>query len=151
MDEKLYKAIDFIVLLLIENGVVSENKQSTNLYLKALRFLKSKEFIKPTNQRSQYQATSAIYDIHKVGIKEYLKEDDRIKSLGLEIKELTVKNLNLQNEASEYQREIRDKEEQIRDLTRDNLRLNNWDIRFRWLIAIGTFIIGFIAKHFIDK
>ena len=42
-------------------------------------------------------------------------------------------------------------EEQIRELTRDNLRLDNWDIRFRWLIAIVTFIIGFAIKYFIDK
>jgi hypothetical protein len=42
-------------------------------------------------------------------------------------------------------------EEQIRKLTRDNLRLGNWDIRFRWYIAVITFILGFIIKYFIDK
>lgn len=41
--------------------------------------------------------------------------------------------------------------DQIDQLTRDNLRLNNWDIRFRWLIAFITFLIGFVIKHFIDK
>ncbi|MGJ5642810.1 hypothetical protein [Formosa sp. S-31] len=42
-------------------------------------------------------------------------------------------------------------EKQIRGLTIDNLRLNNWDIRFRWVIAVITFIIGFITKYFIDR
>ena len=42
-------------------------------------------------------------------------------------------------------------EEQIRKLTRDNLRLGNWDIRFRWYIAAGSFIVGIIVKYFIDK
>ena len=41
-------------------------------------------------------------------------------------------------------------EEQIRKLTRDNLRLGNWDIRFRWLIASITFIIGFTIKYLMD-
>lgn len=31
-------------------------------------------------------------------------------------------------------------------LTFDNLRLGNWDIRFRWHIAFGGFLIGFITK-----
>ncbi|WP_417860872.1 hypothetical protein [Winogradskyella sediminis] len=64
---------------------------------------------------------------------------------------LEISNLELQKENFEYQKSIREKEEQIRNLTTDNLRLGNWDIRFRWLIAVITFIIGFIAKYFIDK
>nr|WP_314895597.1 hypothetical protein [uncultured Flavobacterium sp.] len=69
-----------------------------------------------------------------------------------QIKEnLEVENLKLQKEASEYQKSIRDKEYQIRNLTSDNLRLGNWDIRFRWYIAIGGFIGGFVTKYFIGK
>ena len=68
-----------------------------------------------------------------------------------EKEDLELQNLKLQNEASEYQKSIRTKETQIRNLTRDNLRLGNWDIRFRWLIAVITFLIGFAIKYVIDK
>ncbi len=60
-------------------------------------------------------------------------------------------NLELQNENLEYQKSLQKKEEQIQNLTRDNLRLENWDVRFRWYVAVVTFIIGFIIKHFIDN
>ncbi len=53
---------------------------------------------------------------------------------------LTAENLEYQNSKIEL-------EKQIQNLTRDNLRLNNWDIRFRWLIAIGTFIAGIITHY----
>ena len=152
MDEELYKQIDIIILTLINRGVVTENKESTSLHSEAIRFLKSKNFIKETRQRFQYEASSEIFDIKKVGgIEEYLKQNENNDSIELKIKDLTVRNLDLQNEAYEYQRKIRDKETQIRKLTSDNLRLNNWDIRFRWVIAFITFIIGFITKYYIDK
>src|SRR5690606_6002293 len=64
---------------------------------------------------------------------------------------LQKENLVLQNDNLKYQESIRDKDDQIRNLQRDNLRLSNWDIRFRWLIAIITFIIGFIINYFIGK
>ncbi|TVZ08131.1 hypothetical protein JM80_0615 [Cellulophaga sp. RHA_52] len=57
----------------------------------------------------------------------------------------------LQKEKLEYEVQIRDKNTEIRSLKRDNLRLKNWDIRFRWYIAIVTFVVGFIVKHFISK
>jgi len=65
--------------------------------------------------------------------------------------DLEISNLEIQKETLEYQKSIRDKEAQIRNLTTDNLRLGNWDIRFRWLIAFLTFVIGFIVKYFINK
>ncbi|MNQ78837.1 hypothetical protein D3C85_937590 [compost metagenome] len=64
---------------------------------------------------------------------------------------LELENLKLQKETAEYQKSIRNKEDQIRNLTRDNLRLGNWDIRFRWYIAVGGFIFGFITKYFMNK
>jgi hypothetical protein len=65
--------------------------------------------------------------------------------------QLEISNLELQKENLEYQKSIREKEQQIRKLTTDNLRLGNWDIRFRWSIAVITFLVGFIVKYFIDK
>jgi len=64
---------------------------------------------------------------------------------------LELDNLKLQKEAAEYYKLIRNREDEIRNLTMDNLRLGNWDIRFRWLIAVITFLIGFIVKYFIEK
>ena len=63
---------------------------------------------------------------------------------------LEIDNLKLQKEGAKYQQSIRNKEDEIRNLTRDNLRLGNWDIRFRWYIAVISFIIGFIIKYFIN-
>ncbi|MGM5471171.1 hypothetical protein ACS386_12905 [Flavobacteriaceae bacterium LMO-SS05] len=59
--------------------------------------------------------------------------------------------LKLQKKISENEITIKYKNDKIRDLTIDNLRLNNWDIRFRWLIAVITFLIGFAVKYFIDN
>jgi len=81
--------------------------------------------------------------------KELIKKQNELKD---KVKEsLESENLKLQNENLEYQKSNRVKEEKIRELTIDNLRLGNWDIRFRWYIAIGSFIVGFIIKYFIDK
>lgn len=64
---------------------------------------------------------------------------------------MELKNLELQKDNSEHQQSIRGLESQILNLTRDNLRLENWDIRFRWYIAIGGFIIGFLTKYLATK
>ncbi len=57
-----------------------------------------------------------------------------------------------EEEQLKIKKEVRENlEGQIRELTRDNLRLNNWDIRFRWLIAIATFLTGFFIKYLIDN
>jgi hypothetical protein len=79
-------------------------------------------------------------------------EYEKLKSEKAESKGvLEYENLKLQKETAEYQKSIRNKEDQIRNLTRDNLRLGNWDIRFRWWIAVGGFVSGFIIKYFIDN
>ncbi len=77
-----------------------------------------------------------------------LREQSKITE---EKETLEIQNLELQNENLEYQKTIRNKEEQIRSLTRDNLRLGNWDIRFRWYFTAISFLIGIIVKHFISK
>ena len=66
-----------------------------------------------------------------------------LKQGGYTQSEIDEKNLLEKSEQKE------NLEEQIRKLTRDNLRLSNWDIRFRWYIAIISFILGFIIKYFI--
>ncbi|EOG6897060.1 hypothetical protein, partial [Flavobacterium psychrophilum] len=79
-------------------------------------------------------------------------ESEKLKSEKAESKGvLEFENLKLQKESSEHSKTLRQKEDEIRDLTRDNLRLGNWDIRFRWYIAVGGFIFGFITKYFMDK
>ena len=75
---------------------------------------------------------------------EILKKENKKQKLKDKIDALTIENL-------EYQNSKIDLENQIQLLTRDNLRLTNWDIRFRWLIAIGSFIIGLISSYFISN
>jgi len=52
---------------------------------------------------------------------------------------LELDNLKLQKENLEHQKSVRDRDGQIRNLTIDNLRLGNWDIRFRWYLAVITY------------
>ncbi|RKS42512.1 hypothetical protein BC962_3270 [Gillisia mitskevichiae] len=96
------------------------------------------------------------YSVVKIGgwsqyLKAKLEEKMKIESDTQEKEKLEIDNLKLQKENLEYQKSIRAKEEQIQTLTRDNLRLGNWDIRFRWYIAIITFVIGFIIKYFVEN
>ena len=79
-------------------------------------------------------------------------ETENLKAEKSESKDvLEFENLKLQKESSEYAKTLRQKEEEIRNLTKDNLRLANWDVRFRWYIAVISFIIGFIIKYFFDR
>ncbi|AFL79859.1 hypothetical protein Aeqsu_0345 [Aequorivita sublithincola DSM 14238] len=81
-----------------------------------------------------------------------IETDLKIEGGILQQKEsLEIENLELENANMKYQESIREKEEQIRNLNKDNLRLNNWDIRFRWFIAIITFIIGFIINFILNR
>ncbi|KDN55056.1 hypothetical protein [Flavobacterium seoulense] len=109
-----------------------------------------------TDNFGRIQLLIRAYEIIDLGGWLKYVSDNEKSRLDLENKNLIKENLELeilklQKEAAEYQKSIRDKEDQIRSLTRDNLRLGNWDIRFRWYIAIISFIIGFIIKHFIEN
>lgn len=84
------------------------------------------------NSRTKYIITNGVTEM-------FMQQGGFTQS---EIKEKQSKEKTNQRE---------DLEEQIRKLTRDNLRLDNWDIRFRWIIAIVTFITGYAIKYFIDK
>lgn len=64
---------------------------------------------------------------------------------------LEMKNLELQKENFEHLKLIRNKEERIRNLTSENLKLGNWDIKFRWFIVAISFIFGLITKYFFDS
>ncbi|AWG22891.1 hypothetical protein FFWV33_15840 [Flavobacterium faecale] len=109
-----------------------------------------------TDQNDRIYLLSRAYEIINYGgWNKYIKKSEKEK---IELihkndakEKLEIDNLKLQKEAFEYQKSIRIKEDQIRNLTSDNLRLGNWDIRFRWYIALISFIIGFIIKYFIDN
>ncbi len=64
--------------------------------------------------------------------------------------QLEFNNLKLQKENLEYQKSFREKTEIISELTRKNLKLSNFDIKYRLLIFIATFIIGLFTEHFTD-
>lgn len=48
-------------------------------------------------------------------------------------------------------RKIEHLQNQVLKLQRDNLRLKNWDIRIKWLIAILSFVAGVVTKYVIDN
>ncbi|QXP61585.1 hypothetical protein [Olleya sp. HaHaR_3_96] len=71
--------------------------------------------------------------------------DDFLLNGGFEKIELEI------NSKSEFLKEKELLEYDNLRLQKENLRLGNWDIRFRWLIALITFLIGFITKWFLEK
>jgi hypothetical protein len=107
-----------------------------------------KKPVKIYNEGLSFQPSGLVEDFLKDGGFTKIESDIKANSDFLKDKELLeIQNLKLQNENSEYQKSIRDKEEQIRNLTKDSLRLGNWDIRFRWFIALISFIIGYVIKY----
>jgi hypothetical protein len=83
---------------------------------------------------------------------ELLKEDrDTEQEIQFTREQIQDKISLLTAENLSYEKSKREQSEKIINLTEDNLRLQNWDIRFRWYIAIGTFILGLIIKHIIGK
>ena len=103
--------------------------------------------------RSKYISTNGATQmfIDQGGFEKIETESNSAADFSKEKELLELENLKLQKEASEHRKSKRNLENQIQNLTRDNLRLGNWDIRFRWYIAGVGFIIGFITKYFIDN
>lgn len=116
------------------------------------KIAESDDLLDRKGKRTWMYLTRKGFEIQKNGGWLIHLENEKIKAEKAESKiNLETENLKLQKEVFEYQKSIRNKEDQIRNLTKDNLRLGNWDIRFRWYIAIGGFIFGFITKYFMDK
>lgn len=97
LTKELILEIDLLIDELIEVGVISENKCNSEIRGNSIRFLKTKEFLKSNGKMTQYNPTSEIYEIKKIGIEKYLEKESRVEELDLKIKELTAANLNLQN------------------------------------------------------
>ena len=97
LEKELISEIDLSINELIEVGVISENKCNSETRKKAIQFLKTKDLLISNGKRLQYNPTSEVYEIKKVGIEKYLEEENRVEELDLKIKELTAINLNLQN------------------------------------------------------
>jgi len=81
---------------------------------------------------------------------EYLKLQSDTNEYLAKKEQLEFDNLKLQKENLEYIESIRKKTEIISDLTSKNLKLSNFDIKYRLLIFIGTFIIGLFTEYFTD-
>lgn len=174
-DKKDIEPLDFIInQCLIKDIVTTDNLLEEKFipYLKGglleydLKYNPVDEFVRYLNIINEYDACECSFradaefarknknTLHfqrQGGFKKIHSEIKAKSKISEQKNTLEIKNLELQKENLEYQKSLRDKEEQIRDLTKDNLRLNNWDVRLRWLIAIITFIIGFVTKYFIDR
>ncbi len=167
------QAKDIILRYCVEkgNGIISSTELKSELFpefsidIVNLLLQKIGNAIDPIatvrmDSRTKYITTNGVTEmfLNQGGFTQSEKDEELRKERDLkkesenrEKELLEIANLKLQKEASEYQLKIRDKEDKIRDLTTDNLRLGNWDIRFRWLIAVITFLIGFLVKYFIDN
>lgn len=133
----------------LKNDFKFENeKELDNIF----KLAESDDLIDRKEKRTWMYLTKNGFEIQKKGGWLIHLESEKLKEEKTESKGiLEFEILKLQKESSEYQKSIRDKEDQIRNLTSDNLRLGNWDIRFRWYIAVGGFIFGFIIKYFMDN
>ena len=163
MNYNINELIDFN-LNLIKDGVDIHPMELKNTDNKRLSDEKSLALFKKMDSESliytdkfgRIQLLAKAYEIIDFGgwLKHTIDTENAradIENKNLIKESLELENLKLQKESSEYQKSIRNKEDEIRNLTRDNLRLGNWDIRFRWYIAVISFIIGFIIKYFIDN
>ncbi|WP_397447846.1 hypothetical protein [Polaribacter sp. R77954] len=150
--------LDFIIDKVLENGYSdfgdldkTETSDDFIRYLYILNeygvcdcsFTEDMEFAKKNEKTKHFKLQGGFKSLYSESIKKSKLDNER-NSLELE-------NLKLQNENLEYQKSIRNMENKIRKLTTDNLRLGNWDIRFRWYIAIIGFLLGIITKYFMDK
>jgi len=95
MIKELYNEIDLLVKELIENGVVSENKENSKIRSKSIQYLKANGFLKPAKSRLQYHPASEIYDIEKVGIEQYLKNKESDQETESKIKKKTLFDFNI--------------------------------------------------------
>ena len=95
MTKELYKEIDLIISDLIKKDFIVTNKETSKLYDQGISFLKSNGLIKIERHNNRYVANSEdIYDINKIGIKQYLENKEFDKKLDSDIKEKTLFDLN---------------------------------------------------------
>ena len=98
LDKDLINAINETVKEITINGVISDNKCNSDLKNKSIRFLKERNFIKQSVfKKFQYTSSFEIHEINELGIEEFIKKQDRLDGLEIKIKELTIKNLELEN------------------------------------------------------
>jgi len=176
LNEKDIEKLDFILDRMIESnwlvsandlhqaGIYNEYHDNIELIEKDFRYLLSvfnemnlgevsmtadAEAVKPNDKAIIFHRKGGFKDYqNKIRQKQMESvltrfDDDKRTMLDDRIQELTAENL-------EYHKEQRDKDEQIKNLTKDNLRLGNWDIRFRWAFYVVSAIVGFIIKWLID-
>ncbi|HRG18866.1 MAG TPA: hypothetical protein PLP39_07225 [Flavobacterium lutivivi] len=155
------KVIDLVIcklkfgeFMMINSSVLKDdfNFENERELDNIFKLAEAEDLLDRKGKRTWMYLTKKGFEIQKNGGWLLHLENEKIKAEKAESKDvLEIENLKLQKENSEYTKTLRQKEAEIRNLTRDNLRLNNWDIRFRWIIALITFLIGFITKYFIDK
>lgn len=156
--KKDIKKLDFIIDKVLENGTSDlgdlEETETIDDFIRYLyilkeygvcecRFEEDFEFARKNPKTLHFKLQGGFKKVYS----EFLKKSE----LNEEKSNLELDNLKLQNENLEYQKSIRNMENKIRKLTTDNLRLENWDIRFRWYLAIIGFLLGIITKYFMDK
>lgn len=65
---------------------------------------------------------------------------------GAYIKSIETKNLILENESFEYQRQIREQEQRIRNMSETDLKLSLWQ-KYWWLISGAVGVLGYFLNE----
>lgn len=74
MSDELYNEINLLINILLKDKVISSNKGMSKTRQRALRFLKAKNIVVFHQKKSQYQATTEILYVKKIGLKKFLKD-----------------------------------------------------------------------------
>jgi hypothetical protein len=150
--------LDFIVTTVIKNGIAHlgdlEKTETIDSFIRYMYILQELGICEcKFEQDCEFARKNAkTLDFKIQGGFEKLYSESLVESeLSKQKISLELNNLKLQNENFEYQKSNRMKDEKIKELTTDNLRLGNWDIRFRWYITVGGFLLGIIVKYIINN
>ncbi|CAH0998011.1 hypothetical protein EMA8858_04146 [Emticicia aquatica] len=109
--------------------------------------LKTKDFIYQS-QSAVYKLTEKGYEVKEKGsYKAYVESVNKNNDKELFIRQLEIDKSKLEIEKLDYEKSIRELDSSIKVLTSKNLKLQNFDIKFRWLIAFLSFILGLIIEH----
>jgi hypothetical protein len=133
MNKEIYNEIDLCVSELINKGVISENRENSELRTESIRFLKANNLIKPAKNRLQYNPASEIYDIKKVGIEKYLEDINKVKKLELE-------NIIAENEKLKHEKDLRKLQINLADSNLESNRVSNKTSRVSMYVGVITLI-----------
>jgi hypothetical protein len=89
---EVYNEIDLFVKEAIEKGVVV-NIELNEKEKFAFRYLIAENILIQGNKKNQYNVGINCFEIHRIGIEDFLNQKDHIEKLDFKIRNLTLKDL----------------------------------------------------------